>query len=137
MSCDENKVSRVTGYISGDNKPNFKHDSLDSRYENCKLDFKVKVKGMRLKRKIELTFYSIFSIITFHKYYICEDCHKIHKRTRNEFEVCGGWYKHHVFVSKDCAKKTIDKARRSIQEMQDEIMFNQYKSQFDFTRREE
>ena len=65
---------------------------------------------MKLSRKIELIFYSLFSILTFHKYYICDECRKIHKRTGNEFEICGGWYEHHVFVSNDCAKKTIEKA---------------------------
>ena len=69
---------------------------------------------MSIKRKIELTFYSLFSIVTFHKYYICEDCHKIHKRTGNEFEVCGGWYEHHVFVSNDCANKTINNTRKML-----------------------
>lgn len=71
---------------------------------------------MKIKRKIELTFYSLFSIVTFHKYYICEDCHNIHKRTGNEFEVCGGWYRHHVFVSNDCVSKTINNARKSLRE---------------------
>ena len=66
---------------------------------------------MKFKRKIELTFYSLFSIVTFHKYYICENCHKIHKRTGNEFDICGGWYEPHVFVSNDCAQKTIKKAK--------------------------
>lgn len=71
---------------------------------------------MKIKRKIELIFYSLFSIVTFHKYYICEDCQKIHKRTGNEFEVCGGWYRRHVFVSNDCANKTINNARKSLRE---------------------
>ena len=63
---------------------------------------------MKIKRRIQLIFYSIFSIITFHKYYICEECHKVHKRTGNEFEVCDGWYKPHIFVSNDCANKVIN-----------------------------
>lgn len=71
---------------------------------------------MKIKRKIELTFYSLFSIVAFHKYYICEDCHKIHKRTGNEFKVCGGWYKHHVFVSDNCTNKVINDARKKLRE---------------------
>ena len=71
---------------------------------------------MKIKRKIELIFYSLFSIVTFHKYYICEDCKKINKRTGNEFEVCGGSYSSHVFVSNDCANKTINNARKSLRE---------------------
>ena len=67
---------------------------------------------MKFKRRIELTLYSLFSIVTFHKYYICESCHKIHKRNGNEFEVCGGWYEPHVFVSIDCANKVINQARK-------------------------
>ena len=65
---------------------------------------------MKLKRKVELTFYSLFSIVTFNKYYICENCHKIHKRTGNEFTICGGWYEPYVFVSNDCAQATIRRA---------------------------
>ena len=65
---------------------------------------------MKISRKTELTFYSLFSILTFHKYYICENCHKIHKRIGNEFEICDGWYEHHVFVSNDCANATIKRA---------------------------
>ena len=75
---------------------------------------------MKFKRKLQLTLYSLFSIITFHKYYICESCHKIHKRTGNEFEICGGWYKHHIFVSNDCGNKVVDEAvsllRKSVME---------------------
>ena len=71
---------------------------------------------MKIKRRIQLAFYSIFSIITFHKYYICEECHKVHKRTGNEFEVCGGWYKPHIFVSNDCANKVINNARKALRE---------------------
>lgn len=69
---------------------------------------------MKIKRKIELIFYSVFSIVTFHKYYICEECHKIHKRTGNEFEVCGGWYEHHVFVANECANKLMRDAMKSL-----------------------
>ena len=65
---------------------------------------------MKFKRKMELTLLSLFSIVTFHKYYICEDCHKIHKRNGNEFTVCGGWYEPHVFVSINCANVTIKRA---------------------------
>ena len=69
---------------------------------------------MKIKRSIQLTFYSIFSIITFHKYYICECCHKVHKRTSNEFEVCGGWYRGHIFVSNKCANNVIKDARKAL-----------------------
>lgn len=71
---------------------------------------------MKISRKVELTFYSLFSILTFHKYYICEDCHKIHKRTGNEFPICGGWYEHHVFVSVDCANATISRAFNTLKQ---------------------
>ena len=71
---------------------------------------------MKIKRRIQLAFYSIFSIITFHKYYICEECHKVHKRTGKEFEVCGGWYEPHIFVSNDCAKKAISNAGKALRE---------------------
>ena len=72
---------------------------------------------MKIKRRVELTFYSLFSILTFHKYYICEDCHKIHKRNGNEFKVCGGWYEPHVFVSIDCANKVMNDVRKKLREL--------------------
>lgn len=71
---------------------------------------------MKLKRKVELTFYSLFSIVTFNKYYICDECHKIHKRTGNEFAVCGGWYEPYVFVSNDCANATINRAYKVLRD---------------------
>lgn len=71
---------------------------------------------MRIKRRIQLTSYSLFSIITFHKYYICEECHKVHKRTGDEFKVCGGWYKSHVFVNNVCAAKAISNTRARLLE---------------------
>lgn len=57
---------------------------------------------MKLKKKIELTWYALFSIVTFHKYYICKYCHKIHKRNGNEIKACSGWYEPHVFVCYNC-----------------------------------
>ena len=71
---------------------------------------------MKFRRKVELILYSLFSIVTFHKYYICEDCHKIHKRTGNEFACCGGWYEPHVFVSNDCARETIKRAVNALRQ---------------------
>ena len=76
---------------------------------------------MKLKRKIELTFYSLFSIVTFNKYYICDDCHKIHKRTGNEFAVCGSWYEPYVFVSNDCANATIRRAQKVLADWRDKL----------------
>lgn len=74
---------------------------------------------MKFKRKVELTFYSLFSIVTFNKYYICEDCHKIHKRNGNEFTICGGWYEPYVFVSNDCANATIRRAQEVLRNYRD------------------
>ena len=71
---------------------------------------------MKFSRKIELTLYSLFSIITFNKFYICEDCHRVHKRTGHEFTICGGWYEPYVWVSEDCARKTIRKAHKILQD---------------------
>lgn len=61
---------------------------------------------MKIKERFRLVLYKLFSFVTFHKYYICEDCNKIHKRTGNEFEVSGG----HIYVSIDCANATIQGA---------------------------
>lgn len=66
---------------------------------------------MKIRRKLTFAFYRLFSIVTFNKYYICEDCHKIHKRTGNELEVGGG----HVYASIDCANATINKACKVLQ----------------------
>lgn len=67
---------------------------------------------MKFKRKLELTFYRLFHIITFHKYYICDNCHKIHKKTGDEMEICGGGH----FVSIDCLMRTINRAASVLQE---------------------
>ncbi len=67
-------------------------------------------KNMKFCRKAELTLYSLFSIMTFHRYYICENCHKIHKRKADDLAICGGWYEPHVFVSMDCANATVSRA---------------------------
>ena len=61
---------------------------------------------MKINGKLRFVLYKLFSFVTFHKYYICEDCNKIHKRTGNEFEVGGG----HIYVSIDCANATIKRA---------------------------
>ena len=75
---------------------------------------RMKISKIKLNGTIQLTLISVFSIITFHKFYICEDCHKIHKRNGNEFPICGGWYRGHIFVSYDCANSTISKARKAL-----------------------
>ena len=69
---------------------------------------------MKLKRKVQLTLYSLFSIITGNRYYICEDCHRIHKKTGNELALCGGWYAPYIFVSYECADRTIQQARMAL-----------------------
>ena len=67
---------------------------------------------MKIRGKNRLAFYRLFSFVTFHKYYICEDCNKIHKRTGNEFEVCGG----NIYVSIDCANATIKRAGKVLRD---------------------
>ena len=65
---------------------------------------------MKNKGKLRLVLYRLFSFMTFHKYYICEDCNKIHKRTGNEFEVGSG----HIYVSIDCLPEEEMATRSSI-----------------------
>lgn len=67
---------------------------------------------MKISGKLRLAFYRMFSFVTFHKYYICEDCNKIHKRTGNEFEVGRG----HIYVSIDCANATINRACKALRD---------------------
>ena len=67
---------------------------------------------MKINGKFRLSLYKTFSFVTFHKYYICEDCNKIHKRTGNEFEVGDG----DVYVSIDCANATISRACKALRE---------------------
>lgn len=71
---------------------------------------------MKISRKLQLIFYSLFTILTFHKYYICDDCYHIHKFVNNEFASCGGRYKSYIFVNVDCANKTIKKAYNMLKE---------------------
>lgn len=71
---------------------------------------------MKISRKIQLTLYSLFTIVTFHKFYICEDCHKIHRFSGNEMQICGGWYEPYVYVSNKCAENTINKAYKILRE---------------------
>lgn len=71
---------------------------------------------MKTKRKAELALYSLFSIATLHKYYICEECHKVHKKTGDELGVGGGWYSRHVFVSSKCADKVVQDATKKLRE---------------------
>jgi len=65
---------------------------------------------MKLKRKIQLSLYALVTIITFRKFYICEDCHRIHKFTGKEFAVCGGVWRPYVFVGTRCADETCERA---------------------------
>lgn len=67
---------------------------------------------MKFSREIQLSFMSLFTILTFRKFYICENCNKIHKFTGNEFEICVGWYKPYIYVNNECAYKTIERARK-------------------------
>ena len=67
---------------------------------------------MKISGKLRLAFYRLFSFVTFHKYYICEDCNKIHKRTGNEFEVG----RRHIYVSVDCANATINRACKALRD---------------------
>lgn len=62
-------------------------------------------KGMKPSRKFDLTVKSLFSIFTFKRFYICDECGKIHKRMKDDLDICGGWYEHKVFVSQNCAQQ--------------------------------
>lgn len=71
---------------------------------------------MKLMRKIQFTIYSIFTIVTFKKFYICEYCHKVHKFNGNEFQICGGWYEPYVYVSVKCANDCMIRAWEVLRE---------------------
>lgn len=62
---------------------------------------------MSIKRRIHLVLYSIFTLITFRKFYICEECHHIHKFTGNEWDD----FANLVFINVDCGNAVIDKVR--------------------------
>jgi hypothetical protein len=65
---------------------------------------------MRIGRIIKLSLSAMFTILTFHKFYICEDCHKIHRFTGNEFpEFDIGVWKKYIFVNNECAEELIDR----------------------------
>lgn len=65
---------------------------------------------MRIRRIIQLALSAMFTILTFHKFYICEDCHKIHRFSGNEFsEFDEGVWKKFIFVNNDCADELMDR----------------------------
>lgn len=61
---------------------------------------------MKIGRKIELIPRIFIKLITRNKYYICEDCHKIHKRNGAEFDINLNWA---ITVNNNCANNTIKK----------------------------
>jgi len=71
---------------------------------------------MKLRRKVQLTMYSLFSLVTGSRYYICECCHRVHKRTGDEVTVCGGWYEPYIYVSNECANRVIQQAREALRD---------------------
>lgn len=72
--------------------------------------------GMKPSRKIDLTIKSIFSLITFKKFYICDECGKIHKREETDLDICGGRFAHKVFVANRCASGVMRQAHKVIRD---------------------
>lgn len=70
--------------------------------------------GMKPSRSIELWIESIFSLITFKKFFICDKCGKIHRRQIDDLDICGGKFAHKVFVSNHCANETMRDAKKVI-----------------------
>ena len=68
---------------------------------------------MKLKHKIIATLKSLPTILTFRRYYFCEECHKLHKFTGNEFPVYGGWWEKYTYCNVDCSNQMI----KRVQEM--------------------
>lgn len=63
--------------------------------------------GMTPARKWELTIKSLFYKLTFKKYYICDDCGLIKRRTDADLDVCGGRFEHQIFVCEECQKEAV------------------------------
>lgn len=61
-----------------------------------------KAKGMKPSRKFDLTLKSWFFLFTFKKLYVCDECKKVHRRTKDDLDICEGRFKHKVFVSQHC-----------------------------------
>lgn len=64
---------------------------------------------MKLKRKIYATLMALPTILTFRKYYLCEECHKLHRFTGNEFTVFGGWWEPYIYVNRECSEKMLNR----------------------------
>lgn len=65
---------------------------------------------MYFKRKLITTLKAIPTIITFRRYYRCDECGNLHRFTGHEFSPYGGWWERYVFVSETCAAETVRKA---------------------------
>ena len=66
---------------------------------------------MALRRKIELLPRVLLKWITHNRYYICEECHRIHKRNGKELDLSSKWA---ITVSVECASNVARKARKLI-----------------------
>ena len=67
-------------------------------------------KGMKPSRKHDLSVKSLFTIVTFGRFYLCDECGQVHRRKPDDLDICGGPYAHKVFVSQKCADNVFLKA---------------------------
>jgi hypothetical protein len=66
---------------------------------------------MKLSRKIQLIPRIFIKIVTNNNYYICDSCHKLHKRKGKEFDLNSKWA---ITVNYECSNKSINKAKNLI-----------------------
>lgn len=58
---------------------------------------------MKFKSKVKATLKALPTILTFRHYYLCDECHHLHKFTGHEFPAYGGWWERYIFVNEECA----------------------------------
>lgn len=64
---------------------------------------------MKLSRKLQLIPRIILTFLTLDKYYICEECNKLHKRTDDNIVINKQLS---IIVSNKCAKEAINRSCR-------------------------
>ena len=65
---------------------------------------------MHFKRKLITTLKALPTILTFRRYYLCDQCRKLHRFTGHEFSPYGGRWERYVFVNETCSEKVVRKA---------------------------
>lgn len=66
-------------------------------------------RGMKIVRKFQILFYILIYTISFHKYFICDECHKITKKNKDDIDLNSTIA---IYVHNHCACDCINNARQ-------------------------